>query len=626
MKKKDRKIQRRQKFFVDAVNASLKPVEKGYEFFLEAAQKGKEKFPWLYDHVDSILRQHIITIKEEQRKNPDIQQTLTKNILHRLPSVDETHFQSILTEETSSFLDVLTRGLEPSKKGKNYTAISQDKLFKKILIANRGEIALRIIRACRELGIHTVVLYSREDKDSLHVKFADSSCPIGNPRNYLNTKKIMSLARDMNVDAIHPGYGFLSENPLFPQLCKKNKIKFIGPTQQMLNLLANKIIAKKKMEKEGIPVLNGSLRPLEGEQQARKIAQEIGYPVILKAASGGGGKGMRVVHSEHEMPSSFQTASSEAKQSFGDGTLYIEKFIEHAKHVEFQVLADNYGNVIHVGERDCSIQRRHQKLIEEAPSPALNHELRGKMGAAAVKAIKTLGYQGAGTIEFLLDQDNNFYFIEMNTRIQVEHGITELVARVDLVKEQLKIAAGAKLALNQEDVVLDGCAIECRINAENPMQNFIPSPGIITNYLPPGGPGIKISSTCHTGYEVKPYFDSLLSLLMCVGKTRDEALKRMERALDEYLIEGVQTTIPFHNAIFSHKAFLKGQATTDFISQHNILSLLKKERKNAQKSLTKETKTLLVTVAANHHLSNKMKTHPGNWDDAARRDQLDETF
>lgn len=626
MKKKDRKTQKRQKLLVDAVNTSLKPIEKSYDFFLGAIQKGKERFPWLYDHIESILRQHIVTVKEEERKNPDIQQTLTKNILNRLPSVDEAHFQNLLIEEKNSFLDILTKGFEPAKRGMDYTTVSREKLFKRVLIANRGEIALRIIRACRELGIYTVVLYSKDEKDSLHVKFADASCPIGNPRNYLNVKKILALASTMKVDAIHPGYGFLSENSLFPQLCRKHKIKFIGPTQRTLDLLANKIMAKRMMKKEGIPVLNGPLHSLEGERQAKMIAGKLGYPIILKAASGGGGKGMRVVHSDAEMSLAFQNAFSEAKQSFDDGTLYMEKYIEDAKHVEFQVLADNQGNVIHLGERDCSIQRRHQKLIEEAPSPALNHDLREEMGTAAVKAIRTLGYQGAGTVEFLLDKNNNFYFIEMNTRIQVEHGITELVARVDLVKEQLKLAAGARLSIKQEDVTLEGCAIECRINAEDPTQNFLPSPGVITNYLPPGGPGIKISSTCHTGYEVKPHFDSLLSLLMCAGKTREEALKRMERALDEYIIEGVRTTIPFHNSVFSHKAFLKGEATTNFIKHHKILTLLKKKRKTAQKSLTKETKTLLVTVAAARYSSNRMNAHPGDWDKAARQDQFDETF
>ena len=551
---------------------------------------------------------------------------LTSSILKRLPHIDEMKLQGLLSREDGSFLEVLTAGLglDPLRR-REYTTIKQKKLFKRVLIANRGEISLRVIRACRELGIETVAIYSDQERDALHVKFADKSYCIGKSKNYLNFRKIVKVAKAMKANAIHPGYGFLSENAEFAALCEKRKIKFIGPSSKEISLLGDKVEAKKRMTANGVPIIEGHADPLQSKEQAIEVAQKIGYPVIIKAAAGGGGKGMRIVRKEAEIDPMYDAAKSEAKASFGDDTVYMEKYVEDPRHIEFQILADRHGNVIHFGERDCSIQRRHQKLIEEAPSPALSPELREKMGTAAVNAIKAIGYEGAGTVEFLLDKSRNFYFIEMNTRIQVEHGITELITGADLVKEQIKLAAGGVLSYKQEDVRIEGWAIECRLNAEDPSNDFAPSPGTVVNYLPPGGPGIKIGSSVHAGYKVSPHFDSLIALLMCFGKDRDEALSRMRRALAEYTIEGVKTTIPFHKSVVNHPQFIKGNITTSFIERYKIMELLRKAKSRKEQELPKEKKMVLVTTALSHYLKDKqpISNGSGSWSKAARLDNID---
>ncbi|MBI2101944.1 acetyl-CoA carboxylase biotin carboxylase subunit [Candidatus Woesearchaeota archaeon] len=547
--------------------------------------------------------------------------------MKRLPHIDEAQIEEILGNPSNkSFLEILTRGFGINRdKEKTYTKLGNGS-FKRILIANRGEIALRIIRACRELGIESTAIYSDEEKDSLIVKFADKSYNIGKPKNYLHIKKIVEIAKQSECDAIHPGYGFLSENPKFARLCEKRGIKFIGPSSRMIGKLGNKIEAKNAMLKANIPVIEGVKEDLKSKRHALRAARRSGFPVILKASAGGGGKGMRIVEREEDIFNAYESAEKEALNSFGSGSLYIEKYLEEPKHIEFQILADRHGNVIHLGERDCSIQRRHQKLIEEAPSPALDNELRELMGAAAVNAIKAIGYEGAGTVEFLLDKNRNFYFIEMNTRIQVEHGVTEMVTNVDLIKEQIKLAEGARLAYNQEDIKVEGHAIECRINAEDPSNNFAPSPGTVVNYLPPGGPGIRISSSCHTGCRILPQFDSLIALLICHGKTRHEAIARMRRALDEFIIEGVKTTTPFHKLVLSKRQFLKGNVATSFIENNMIMEELKglKQKKEA---LPKEKKVLIVTTAVAQYLAKKQDT-PGKkinpWVMAARQEAMNE--
>ena len=439
-------------------------------------------------------------------------------------------------------------------------------MFKKILIANRGEIALRIIRTCREMGIKTVAVYSTADKDSLHVKFADEAVCIGGPKgqeSYLNIPHIMAACEITNADAVHPGYGFLAENAKFAQICADHGIKFIGPTPDMINSMGDKITAKETMIKAGVPVVPGGEGLLEDVQAAKKLAKEIGYPVIIKATAGGGGKGMRVVWNDNEIEKAFTTAKMEAAASFKNDGLYMEKFVEEPRHIEIQVAGDQYGNVCHLSERDCSIQRRHQKLVEESPSPFMTPELRKRMGEAAIKAAAAINYESVGTIEFLVDKHRNFYFMEMNTRIQVEHCVTEEVVSYDLIKEQIKIAAGEKISGKNYEPQLH--AIECRINAEDPYNDFRPSPGKITVLHTPGGHGVRVDSHVYAGYVIPPYYDSMIGKLITVAQTREEAINTMYRALSEYVIEGVKTTIPFHLQLMQNDDFRKGNFTTKFL-------------------------------------------------------------
>ena len=439
-------------------------------------------------------------------------------------------------------------------------------MFKKILIANRGEIALRIIRTCREMGIKTVAVYSTADKDSLHVKFADEAVCIGGPKgqeSYLNIPHVMAACEITNADAVHPGYGFLAENAKFAQICADHGIKFIGPTPDMINSMGDKITAKDTMIKAGVPVVPGGEGLLENVAAAKKLAKEIGYPVIIKATAGGGGKGMRVVWNEGEIEKAYDTAKMEAGASFKNDGLYMEKFVEEPRHIEIQVAGDQYGNVCHLSERDCSIQRRHQKLVEESPSPFMTAELRQRMGEAAIKAASAINYESVGTVEFLVDKNRNFYFMEMNTRIQVEHCVTEEVVSYDLIKEQIKIAAGEKISGKNYEPQLH--AIECRINAEDPYNDFRPSPGKITVLHTPGGHGVRVDSHVYAGYVIPPYYDSMIGKLITVAQTREEAINTMYRALSEYVIEGVHTTIPFHLQLMQNEDFRKGNFTTKFL-------------------------------------------------------------
>jgi acetyl-CoA carboxylase biotin carboxylase subunit len=439
-------------------------------------------------------------------------------------------------------------------------------MFKKILIANRGEIALRIIRTCREMGIKTVAVYSTADKDSLHVKFADEAVCIGGPKgqeSYLNIPHVMAACEITNADAVHPGYGFLAENAKFAQICADHGIKFIGPTPDMINSMGDKITAKDTMIKAGVPVVPGGDGLLENVAAAKKLAKEIGYPVIIKATAGGGGKGMRVVWNEGEIEKAYDTAKMEAGASFKNDGLYMEKFVEEPRHIEIQVAGDQYGNVCHLSERDCSIQRRHQKLVEESPSPFMTAELRKRMGEAAIKAASAINYESVGTVEFLVDKNRNFYFMEMNTRIQVEHCVTEEVVSYDLIKEQIKIAAGEKISGKNYEPQLH--AIECRINAEDPYNDFRPSPGKITVLHTPGGHGVRVDSHVYAGYVIPPYYDSMIGKLITVAQTREEAINTMYRALSEYVIEGVHTTIPFHLQLMQNEDFRKGNFTTKFL-------------------------------------------------------------
>jgi len=447
-------------------------------------------------------------------------------------------------------------------------------MFKKILIANRGEIAVRIIRACHEMGIKVVAIYSETDKDAMHVKLSDEAYCIGKTAvkdTYLNVQNILSVAIHTKAEAIHPGYGFLSENTDFAKMCEEFGITFIGPNPDIINQIGDKSNAKDTMKSAGVPIVPGSDGEIEHIEEAIEIAKSIGYPVIVKASAGGGGKGMRVVNSEDELISSIETAQKEAQNYFGNPMVYIEKYLEYTRHVEIQLVGDNYGNVVHLGERDCSIQRRHQKLVEESPSPALNEELRNAMGQSAVRVAKAINYNSVGTVEFLLDEDNNFYFMEMNTRIQVEHGVSEMITGIDLLKEQIAIAAGEKLSFTQDDVKINGCAIECRINAEDPTMNFIPTPGKINNYIAPGGIGIRIDSAVYTGYVISPFYDSMVSKVIAWGRTREEAISRMKRALDEFVIDGVKTTIPFHKKLMDNETFRKGNFNTKFLEIHKDL-------------------------------------------------------
>ncbi len=443
-------------------------------------------------------------------------------------------------------------------------------MFKKILIANRGEIAVRIIRACRELDIKTVAVYSVIDKDSLHVQLADEAVCIGpapSAQSYLNMQNIISAALISGAEAIHPGYGFLAENSEFAELCAENDLVFIGPDKTAIDKMGDKAYARETMKKAGVPVVPGSEGVLETAEEAVALAAEIGYPVIVKASAGGGGRGMRIAWSEEELVSAFATARTEAASAFGNPEVYLEKFIEQPRHIEIQIIGDKYGNVVYLGERDCSVQRRNQKMIEESPSCAITPELRRQMGEIAVQAAKAANYYSAGTIEFLFDRYNNFYFMEMNTRIQVEHTVTEVVTGLDLLKEQIKVAAGEKLSFNQEDIKVGCWAIECRINAENPEMNFMPCPGTISKFLLPGGPGVRVDTSMYEGAVIPPTYDSMIGKLITWGKDREEAIARMKRALAEFRIEGIKTTIGFHLQVMDNEVFRSGDINTSFIQQ-----------------------------------------------------------
>lgn len=448
-------------------------------------------------------------------------------------------------------------------------------MIKKLLIANRGEIAVRIIRACKEMGIETVAVFSEADRESLHVQLADEAYCIGpasSSESYLNFTAIMSVANLTEVDAIHPGYGFLAENADFAEICAKCNIAFVGPSVFAIQQMGTKDVARETMKKTGVPVVPGSEGIIQSEDEAMAVAEQIGFPVIIKATAGGGGKGIRIVREPEALLKAIRVTEQEAEKAFGNPGVYIEKFIEDFSHVEIQVLADNFGNVIHLGERDCSIQRRMQKLIEETPSPAINETIRKEMGQAAVNAAKAVDYTGAGTVEFIFDKaKQNFYFMEMNTRIQVEHPVTEMVTGVDLIKEQIRVASGEPLSLEQADVVFDGWAMECRINAEDPNRSFMPTPGQIHSYLAPGGFGVRVDSFVYPGYHIPPHYDSMVSKLIVHGKTRTEAIHRMKRALDEYFIEGIKTTIPFHQRMMTHPVFLSGDFNTKFLETYPIM-------------------------------------------------------
>ncbi|AST97258.1 acetyl-CoA carboxylase biotin carboxylase subunit [Shouchella clausii] len=452
-------------------------------------------------------------------------------------------------------------------------------MIKRILIANRGEIAVRVIRACKELGIETVAVFSEADADSLHVQLADQAFCIGpteSAKSYLNFTNLMSVATLTETDAIHPGYGFLAENADFAEICADCNITFIGPSPTAISRMGTKDVARETMAKAGVPIVPGSNGIVETIEDAKQIARDIGYPVIIKATAGGGGKGIRVARNEKELESGIKVTQQEAETAFGNPGVYLEKYIEDFRHVEIQVLADNHGNVIHLGERDCSIQRRLQKLLEESPSPAITEEKRQEMGRAAVEAARAVQYSGAGTVEFIYDHNTgDFYFMEMNTRIQVEHPVTEMVTGVDLIKEQIRIADNEKLSLAQEDVTYNGWSIECRINAENPEKNFMPSPGKIVDYLAPGGLGVRVDSAAYPGCVISPFYDSMIAKVIVHGATREEAIARMRRALSEFEISGVDTTIPFHLQLLNHEVFVSGDFNTKFVEEHDVMPVKK---------------------------------------------------
>ena len=446
-------------------------------------------------------------------------------------------------------------------------------MFRKVLIANRGEIALRVLFACKELGLRTVAVYSEADRHALHVRFADEAICIGpapSSESYLDIPSVISAAEISNADAIHPGYGFLSENAHFAEVCEECGIKFIGPSPSSIRMMGDKARARSAMSRVGLEILPGSSDPVQGTDEALAVAKEIGYPVIIKATAGGGGRGMRIVRGSSELARALGTAQAEAQAAFGSAECYIEKFVEKARHIEFQILADDFGNAIHLGERECSIQRRHQKLLEEAPSVIMDDVLRDKMGARVVSAVQSLGYTNVGTMEFLVDRNMNFYFMEMNTRIQVEHGVTEIVTGIDLVRDQILAAAGETLRHRQEDVRFKGHAIECRVNAEDPFTQW-PSPGKITSWHPPGGPGVRVDTAAYAEYVVPPYYDSLIAKVIALGASRGEALRRMDRALSTFIVEGVRTTIPLHLKILADKDFQSGDTSTDFLEQSSVL-------------------------------------------------------
>src|SRR6188472_4688732 len=442
-------------------------------------------------------------------------------------------------------------------------------MFKKILIANRGEVALRVIYACRELGIKTVAVYSEADESSLHVKFADEDVCIGPARSadsYLNVPSVISAAEITGADAIHPGYGFLSESAYLAEVCEACHIKFIGPSPQVIRLMGDKARARRVMKKAGVPILPGSDGPIDSEEKALKLAKEIGYPVIVKATAGGGGRGMRVVRAPGELSHAVKTAQREAEAAFGVGDVYIEKYVDSPRHIEFQILGDHHGNVVHLGERECSIQRRHQKLLEESPSVAVSEKIRRKMGSLVVDAARAVQYTNAGTFEFLMDEKGNFYFMEVNTRLQVEHPVTEMVTGIDIVKEQIRIAAGARLGFKQHEVVFTGHSIECRINAEDP-ETFVPSPGLIHVFSVPGGPGVRIETLAHNDCTISPYYDSMIAKIIVHGRDRQEAIARMKRTLEMTVVEGIKTTIPLHLRILADPDFISGKLSTSFMER-----------------------------------------------------------
>ncbi|MGX5582576.1 acetyl-CoA carboxylase biotin carboxylase subunit [Bacillus thuringiensis] len=449
-------------------------------------------------------------------------------------------------------------------------------MIKKVLIANRGEIAVRIIRACKEIDIETVAIYSEADKESLHVQIADEAYCVGptiSKESYLNLTNIISVAKLTGCDAIHPGYGFLAENADFAELCRECNLIFIGPSPEAISKMGTKDVARDTMKEAGVPIVPGSQGIIKNTEEAIELANQIGYPVIIKATAGGGGKGIRVARHEEELIKGIQITQQEASTAFGNPGVYLEKYVEDFRHVEIQIMADTHGNAIHLGERDCTIQRRLQKLLEESPSPALDEDIRKQMGEAAVKAAVAVDYTGAGTVEFIYEyKTKTFYFMEMNTRIQVEHPVTEMVTGMDLIKEQILVASGEKLSLQQEEVQFNGWAIECRINAENPAKKFMPSPGKVEMYLPPGGFGIRVDSAVYPGYSIPPFYDSMVAKLIVHGKTREEAIAKMKRALSEFVIEGVHTTIPFHLQLLDHPDFVKGEFNTKFLEEHELVT------------------------------------------------------
>ena len=491
-------------------------------------------------------------------------------------------------------------------------------MFKKVLIANRGEIAIRVMRACKELEIDSVAVFSDADKNSLFAKYADEAFNIGEPapaKSYLNIDKIIDVALDSGAEAIHPGYGFLAENSLLGEECEKHGIKLIGPSGRVIEEMGSKITSKKLMKKAGVPVIPGASKGIDSVEEAAKMAEAIGYPVIIKASAGGGGIGMRTVYEEDELVRAIESTQSVAASAFGDSTVYVEKYVEEPRHIEFQILADEHGNTIHVADRECSIQRRHQKLIEEAPSPIMTDELRAKMGETAVKAATSIGYTNAGTVEFIYS-NGEYYFLEMNTRIQVEHPITEAVTGIDLVKEQIKIAAGREVCCSQSDISVRGHAIECRINAEDPLNDFAPNPGKITGYRSPGGNGVRVDSGVYNNYTIPPYYDSMISKLIVWGRTRNEAIARMRRALSEYIILGVKTTIPFHKSMMANQQFRAANLHTHFVDQYkkeiieNIEKVIQKDKEmeaRLKSTFLPSRKVAAVSAAVSSYMADSLK-------------------
>jgi pyruvate carboxylase subunit A len=491
-------------------------------------------------------------------------------------------------------------------------------MFKKVLIANRGEIAIRVMRACRELEVESIAVYSDADKNSLFAKYADEAYNIGESspaKSYLNIDRIIDVALKSGAEAIHPGYGFLAENSLLGEECEKHDIKLIGPSGRVIEEMGSKITSKKLMKKAGVPVIPGASKGIDNVEEASKMAELIGYPVIIKASAGGGGIGMRTVYEEDELVRAIESTRSVAASAFGDSTVYVEKYVEEPRHIEFQILADEHGNTIHVADRECSIQRRHQKLIEEAPSPIMTDELRAEMGETAVKAASSIGYTNAGTVEFIYS-DGEFYFLEMNTRIQVEHPITEVVTGVDLVKEQIKIASGREVCCTQDDISVRGHAIECRINAEDPLNDFAPNPGKITGYRSPGGNGVRVDSGVYNNYTIPPFYDSMISKLIVWGRTRNEAIARMQRALSEYIILGVKTTIPFHKSMMSNQHFRDANLHTHFVDQYkneiieNIEKVIQKDKEmeaRLKSTFLPSRKVAAVSAAVSSYMAESIK-------------------